>query len=77
VSIPTEVMENFNNGVRTDSVRFVMNDVVQVSDRKNKNRTGTIISLFSLEPVTTYLVEPAQEPWGDFQAGQADLELAK
>lgn len=74
MSIPTDVMNKFSSGVRTDSVQFVLNDVVRVGDRKNKDRTGTIISLFSLDPVTTYLIEPAKEPWGDFQAGQADLE---
>ena len=75
MSIPSEVLESFSAGTRTDAVPFVANDPVRIVSGSNKKRTGVVISIFSLEPVTTYLIEPDIEPWGDFQAGPSDLEL--
>jgi hypothetical protein len=75
VSIPKEVSEQFFAGKRTEQVRFVVNDSVNVVSGLNKKRMGSVVSIFSLEPVTTYLIEPGAEPWGDFQAAQSDLEL--
>lgn len=75
MAIPDEVSSQFSAGTRTEAVRFVANDPVRVVSGLNKKRTGTVVSIFSLDPVTTYLIEPGAEPWGDFQAGEADLEL--
>lgn len=75
VAIPNEVLEQFSAGIRTEAVGFVANDPVRVLLGKNKERTGTVLSVFSLEPVTTYLIEPGAEPWGDFQAAESALEL--
>ena len=75
MSIPNEVLDQFFTGTRTELVRFVVNDPVRVVSGLNKKRTGAVVSIFSLEPVTTYLIEPGGEPWGDFQAAQSDLEL--
>lgn len=75
MGIPNEVSDQFIAGTRTEAVRFVRNDSVRVLSGSNKKRTGAVISVFSLEPVTTYLIEPHTEPWGDFQAAQSDLEL--
>jgi hypothetical protein len=77
VAIPSEVTDQFNAGTRTESVSFIMNDAVRVTGGKNKGRVGAVVSLFSLDPITTYLVEPSSEPWGDFQASQSDLELVE
>ena len=77
MSIPQDVLDQFTSGTRTDRVRFVFNDSVRTLSGTNKKRTGTIISIFSLDPVTTYVIEPSSEPWGDFQAGEADLELVE
>ena len=74
VSISNEIQEQFLAGTRTDQVRFVKNDSVLVTSGSNKKRTGIVLSIFSLEPVTTYLIEPATEPWGDFQAAESNLE---
>lgn len=73
--IPNEVLSLFQAGTRTEQVGFVRNDAVRVTSGANKNRTGAVLSIFSLEPVTTYLVEPSTAPWGDFQVAQSDLEL--
>jgi hypothetical protein len=75
VGIPNEVLDQFLAGTRTEAVRFVINDSVRVISGSNKKRTGAVVSVFTLEPVTTYLIEPGVEPWGDFQAAQSDLEL--
>lgn len=74
MSISDEIQEQFLSGKRTEQVRFVKNDSVLVISGSNKKRTGIVISIFSLEPVTTYLIEPAMEPWGDFQAAESALE---
>jgi len=76
VSIPDEVSEQFFAGTRTDLVRFVLHDAVRVTSGANKNRTGAVVSIFSLEP-TTYLIESGAEPWGDFQVAQSDIELTE
>ncbi len=75
MSIPNEALEQFLSGTRTEAVRFVINDPVRVVSGLNKKRMGAVVSIFSLEPVTTYLIEPGAEPWGDFQAAQSDIEL--
>lgn len=75
MSIPNEVLDQFFAGTRTEAVRFVLNDPVRVVSGSNKQRTGAVVSVFSLKPVTTYLIEPGAEPWGDFQAAESDLEL--
>lgn len=75
VAIPSDVTNRFEAETRTEAVSFVVNDSVRVTGGKNKGRVGAVVSLFSLDPITTYLIEPASEPWGDFQASQADLEL--
>jgi len=75
LAIPNDVLDQFFAGTRTDAVRFVVNDSVRVISGLNKKRTGAVVSIFSLNPVTTYLIEPSVEPWGDFQAAESDLEL--
>ena len=74
VSIPREVHNEFMTGTRTEQVRFVLNDTVRVTGGAHKDRTGAVVSLFSLDPVT-FLVEPGTAPWGDFQVAQSDLEI--
>ena len=74
MSISIEVLDQFNAGTRTNRVRFVKNDSVLVTSGPNKKRTGIVLSIFSLEPVTTYLIEPTAEPWGDFQASESNIE---
>ena len=75
MAIPNEVLDQFFAGKRTEAVRFAVNDSVRVISGLNKKRTGAVVSIFSINPVTTYLIEPGAEPWGDFQAAESDLEL--
>jgi hypothetical protein len=60
-------------GTRTEQVRFVLNDAVRITSGRHKDRTGSVGSVFSLDPVT-YLIEPEAAPWGDLQVAQSDLE---
>ena len=77
VSVPNEVLEHFLAGTRTKAVSFVINDTVRVVSGPNKKRSGAVVSIFSLDPVTTYLIEPGSEPWGDFQVAQSDIEIVQ
>ncbi len=74
MSIPREIDSQFMAGTRSEQVRFVLNDSVRVTAGSHKGRTGAVVSLFSLDPVT-YLVEPGAAPWGDFQVAQSNLEI--
>jgi len=74
VSIPNEVHERFFEGRRTDEVRFVVNDAVNVTSGPHAGRFGPVISILSLDPEVTYLVESLTPPYGDVQVRQSDLE---
>jgi hypothetical protein len=77
VQIPNEIIDQFYAGSRTDAVRFVINDTVRVRAGLHAGRTGAVVSIVSLEPEATFLIEPGTEPYGDFQAPQSILELAE
>ena len=74
MSIPRAVDEAFIAGTRTEQIRFVLNDGVRITAGRHKDRTGAVVSVFSLDPVT-YLVEPGTAPWGDLQVAESDLEV--
>lgn len=73
--VPKEVNDRFLAGDRTEQVRFVINDPVRITAGPHKDRKGAVISVFSIEPETTFLVEPGESPWGDVQVSQSKLEL--
>ena len=73
--VPGEVTEKFYAGLRTDQVRFVINDTVRITGGPHAERTGSVISVVSVEPETTFLIEPGESPWGDLQVSQSKLEL--
>ncbi len=73
--IPTEIMDRFFTGTRTDAVRFVYNDAVRVKAGPHAGRTGAVVSLLSLDPEATFLVEPGTRPYGDFEVPESALEL--
>ena len=73
--IPDNVSELFYAGTRTDAVRFVINDSVRIKSGSSSGRIGAVVSIVSLEPETTFLVEPGAEPHGDLCVSQSDLEL--
>ena len=73
--VPTEVNQRFLAGDRTEQVSFVVNDPVRITGGPHKDRKGAVISVATIEPETTYLVEPGESPWGDVQVSQSKLEL--
>ena len=75
MSISTEVHERFFQGCRTDEVRFVLNDAVNVTSGPYAGRFGAVISILSLDPEVTFLVESLTPPYCDVQVRQSDLEL--
>ena len=73
--VPNEVSDHFYAGHRTDQVRFVINDAVRIMAGPHAKRTGAVISVLTIEPETTFLIEPGEPPWGDLQVSQSKLEL--
>ena len=62
-----EFIKNFFEGLRSDSLPFVINDCVEITSDKNKGKAGSIISIVQTEPKLEYLVE-----FGD---GSGDLVI--
>ena len=50
MSIANEVHARFFEGRRTDEVRFVINDAVNVTSGPHAGRFGAVISILSLDP---------------------------
>ena len=73
--VPDDVQEQFYASSRSDELRFVVNDSVRVTAGPHAGRTGCVISIVSVKPETTFLVEPGESPWGDLQISQSKLEL--
>ena len=73
--VSNEVSDHFNAGRRTDQVHFVINDSVRITAGPHAKRTGAVISVVTVEPETTFLIEPGDPPWGDLQVSQSKLEL--
>ena len=75
MGVPSEVTDRFYAGDRTSAVRFVINDTVCVKARPHVGRTGAVISIVSLDPEVTFLVELGTPPYGDLRIAQSDLEI--
>lgn len=73
--VSDEVNDHFQAGRRTDQVRFVANDTVRITAGPHAKRSGDVISVLTVEPETTYLVEPGEPPWGNLQVSESKLEL--
>ena len=56
-------------------MQFVLNDTVRVKTGAHAGRTGAVVSIVSIEPEATFVIEPGTQPYGDFQAPQSALEL--
>lgn len=77
MQISNEVTDRFYAGNRTDTVRFVINDPVRIESNSHAGRTGAVMSIISLVPEATSLVESGSQPHGDLRVPQSDLELLK
>ena len=55
--IPKSVAEAFYSGKRTSEVRFAVNDSVEIVAGPHAGKGGAVISVESLEPEVTVLVE--------------------
>ena len=75
MEVSQEVRDQFYQGRRTPSVRFVVNDAVRVVSGPHAGRTGAVISIEDLVPEAQYLVEVSSPPFGDVAVTQSDLEL--
>jgi hypothetical protein len=75
VNVPNHINDRFYAGSRTEAVRFVINDAVRVKSGPHAGRTGAVISIVSLDPEATFLVEPGEAPYDDLQIARSALEL--
>ncbi len=73
--VPQEIDDQFVSGIRTDRVRFALNDSVRVLSGPHKDRVAAAISVVAIEPEPIYLVEPGSPPYGDLEIQQSCLEL--
>jgi transcription antitermination factor NusG len=55
--IPDEINDAFFAGKRSHKIKFVINDTVQVIYGKFKGTEAAVISVDSLEPEASYLLE--------------------
>jgi len=73
--IPKQVEDAFFAGKRTANVRVVVNDAVRVTSGPHAGREGAVVSIVTLEPEVTLLVEPGSPPYGDIEVPQSLLAL--
>ncbi len=77
MSVDSESEQRFYAGERTDVVRFVINDSVEFEAEDGTRRAGSVISIRSLEPEVSYIVEPGSEPFGDAVVPQSKMTLVE
>ena len=73
--ISDEINDLFFAGGRTDEIRFTLNDPVRIISGPHAKRVGAVISILTVEPEVTYLIEPGEAPWDNLQVSQSRLEL--
>ncbi len=73
--ISDEINDRFLAGGRTDEIRFTLNDPVRIISGRHAKRVGSVISILTIEPEVTYLIEPGEPPWDNLQISQSRLEL--
>nr|WP_319492529.1 KOW motif domain-containing protein [uncultured Desulfobacter sp.] len=57
MTIPKEIDEAFYLGQRSDQVKFVINDTVHVISGKHKGKESAVISINTIAPDVTYILE--------------------
>jgi hypothetical protein len=60
MSVDRESVQRFFAGERTESVRFVINDSVDFEAEDGSRRDGAVVSIHSLVPEVSYIVEPGR-----------------
>lgn len=68
--VPEALERAFFAGERTETVRFGINDSVQVVSGEHAGRLGVVIALLTVDPSTEYLVEFGDPPFEDGQVHQ-------
>lgn len=58
-----------------EGVLFGLNDYVRIKSGEHKGKCASVISLISLEPIPTYLVELDDFKGGDIKIAESELEL--
>ncbi len=77
MSVDSDTEQRFFAGERTDIVMFVINDSVDFEAEDGSRRGGAVISVLSMEPEVSYLIEPGSETWGDVVVPQTRITLVE
>ncbi len=72
--IPNEMNDAFFAGKRSSKVKFVINDTVHVTKGEFEGIEAAVISIVSLEPKVTYLLERFDRT-GDITVPQSFIKL--
>lgn len=59
--IPDKIQNDFYSGVRSELIKYCINDSVQVLNGKNKGLKCAVISVEQIEPEVVYLVESGKD----------------
>ena len=73
--IPKKVNDAFFAGKRSDKIKFVINDTVHVTKGEFEGIEAAVISIDSLEPEVTYLLERFDGS-KDITVPQSSIKLA-
>lgn len=72
--IPNEINDSFFAGKRSSKIQFVINDTVNVTKGEYEGIEAAVITIASLEPEVTYLLERFDGS-GDITVAQSLIKL--
>lgn len=74
---PHDVQAQFFAGQRTQAVRFVLNDVVEIVSGPHAGRKGAVVSLVRVDPEPAFVVELIERPFADLEVPQSSILLVE
>ncbi len=72
--ISKEINDAFFRGERSEKIKYVINDTIEVTNGQHKGIEGAVISVETLAPEVTYIVE-CFDGTGDIVIPQKNLKL--
>ena len=72
--IPKEANDAFYSGRRSNKIKFVINDTVQIIDGDFEGKEAAVISIESIEPEVSFLLETF-DGTGDIIIPQSSIKL--
>jgi hypothetical protein len=75
MTVPSHIEQQFFAGMRSEEVRFAINDSVRITSGPHAGRTAAVVSIVAVDPEAIFVLEPGAPPWGDLEVPQSSLEL--